>query len=58
VLKKLENNEMIRSYWKMQDDERPKRYYTILPEGKKQLDKNRHEWELINSFLQEHWEND
>jgi len=51
VLKKLENNEMIRSYWKVQQDERPRKYYTLLAEGEKQLEKNIHEWELIQSVF-------
>ena len=42
---------MIKSYWKMQENERPRKYYTILADGKKQLEKNVHEWELIYSFF-------
>jgi len=48
VLKKLESNKMIKSYWKVQAGERPRRYYSILPEGQKQLEKNQHEWDLIH----------
>lgn len=53
VLKKLENNGMIKSYWKMQENERPRKYYTILAEGNKQLEKNVHEWEIIYSLFGE-----
>lgn len=53
VLKKLEGNGMIKSYWKMQENERPRKYYTILAEGNKQLEKNVHEWELIYSLFGE-----
>ena len=37
VLKKLENSGMIKSYWKVQKNERPRRYYTILADGKKTI---------------------
>ena len=51
VLKKLENSGMIKSYWKMEENERPRKYYTILADGKKQLEKNVHEWKLIYSVF-------
>jgi len=51
VLKKLENNGMIRSYWKVQQDERPRKYYTLLDEGEKQLEKNIQEWEVVQSVF-------
>ena len=53
VLKKLEINGMIKSYWKMLDNERPRKYYTILADGKRQLEKNVHEWKLIYSVFGE-----
>lgn len=53
VLKKLESNGMIKSYWKMQENERPRKYYTILAEGQKQLEKNVQEWELVYSLFGE-----
>jgi len=53
VLRKLENSNMIKSYWKMQENERPRKYYTILSNGKKQLEKNIHEWELIYSIFEQ-----
>ena len=51
VLKKLETGGMIKSYWKMQENERPRRYYTILSAGKKQLEIYLHEWELVYSVI-------
>ncbi|HYQ57094.1 MAG TPA: PadR family transcriptional regulator [Draconibacterium sp.] len=53
VLKKLESNGMIKSFWKMQENQRPRKYYTILADGKKQLDKNVHEWRLIYNVFGE-----
>jgi len=51
VLKKLESTGMIKSYWKVQQGERPRKYYTILPEGKEQLEQNLREWQLVHSVF-------
>lgn len=53
VLKKLENNGMVKSYWKMQENQRPRKYYTILADGKKQLERNINEWKLMLSVFEE-----
>lgn len=55
VLKKLENSGMIKSYWKVNEGERPRKYYTLLADGKKQLEQNKQEWELINGVFQNLW---
>jgi len=52
VLKKMENSGMIKSYWKVEENQRPRKYYTILADGKEQLNKNVGEWEMINSVLE------
>ena len=51
VLKKLENNGMIKSYWKVQQGERPRKYYSILANGNEQLEQNMEEWRLIYSVF-------
>ena len=55
VLKKMENSGMIKSYWKVNEDERPRKYYTILAEGEKQFEKNRHELKILYSMLGKLW---
>lgn len=55
VLKKLENMGMIKSYWKVMEGERPRKYYTILADGKKQLEQNMHEWKLVYSVFGNLW---
>ncbi len=47
VLKKLEDNGLIKSYWKIIENERPRKYYTILSDGLKQLDYNMQEWNTV-----------
>jgi PadR family transcriptional regulator PadR len=58
VLKKLEAGGMIRSYWKIRGDERYRKYYTLLDDGKKQLEQNRHEWKLVYSVFEKLWSPD
>ncbi len=55
VLKKLENEKMIKSYWKVMEGERPRKYYTLLPPGNEQLAKVKYEWKLIQSVLGVLW---
>ncbi|HYQ56320.1 MAG TPA: helix-turn-helix transcriptional regulator [Draconibacterium sp.] len=53
VLKKLENSGMVKSYWNMQENQQPGKYYTILADGKKQLEKSIKEWKLMLSVFEE-----
>jgi PadR family transcriptional regulator, regulatory protein PadR len=55
VLKKLENEGMIKSYWKVLDGERPRKYYTLQEEGMKQLESNKYEWNLVEILYKKHW---
>ncbi len=52
VLKKLESYGYIKSYWKVVDNERPRKYYTLLSDGKKQLKQNIHEWAMIQNVFE------
>jgi DNA-binding PadR family transcriptional regulator len=51
VLKKLEDNGLIKSYWKIIENERPRKYYTLLSEGDKQLEYNLEELNTIQILL-------
>ena len=55
VLKKLEAGGLIKSYWKVRKTERPRKYYTIQADGKKQLEKNMNEWNMIQVVFNELW---
>jgi DNA-binding PadR family transcriptional regulator len=55
VLQKLESSGMIKSYWQVHEGERPRKYYTILADGKVQLEQNIHEWELVHSVFGQLW---
>jgi len=55
VLKKMEGNGMIKSYWKVQDNERPRKYYTLLDQGKAELQMEKEEWNMVHSMLTKLW---
>jgi DNA-binding PadR family transcriptional regulator len=52
VVKKLENKGLIKSYWKVIENERPRKYYTILSDGIKQLEYNMSEWNTIQTLFE------
>ncbi len=58
VLKKLESRGLIKSYWKVLENERPRKYYIILAEGEKQFELNMHEWQIVNSLFGKLWNPD
>ena len=51
VLRKLENSGCIKSYWRMEESERPRKYYNLLEPGKAELQKGKDEWELVNDLF-------
>jgi PadR family transcriptional regulator, regulatory protein PadR len=56
VLKKLEKKGMVKSYWKLEGDERPRRYYKLLNSGEKQLEICKKEWEIFQSAFNILWD--
>ena len=54
VLKKLENEGMVKSYWQM-EGQRPRKYYTIQEQGVKQLETNKYEWYLVETLYKKLW---
>ena len=57
VLKKLESIGMIKSYWNLEGAQRPRKYYAINPNGKKQLQKEIEGWTLMQNIFSKLWEN-
>lgn len=55
LLKKMENEGLIKSYWKMNENERPRKYYTLLDGGRKQLEYNKQEWQRLNGVFEGLW---
>ena len=55
VLKKMEKSGLIKSYWKIDDIERPRKYYTLLTKGNIQLQEFKSQWEIVYSVLNNLW---
>ncbi len=55
VLKKLESQKMIKSYWKIEEGKRPRKYYSILAKGEKKLDTEKEKWSLMQSIFDKLW---
>jgi PadR family transcriptional regulator, regulatory protein PadR len=51
VLKKLEQEGMIKSSWSIVEGERPRKYYSIQDKGLKQVEIDKHEWELVEDLF-------
>jgi len=58
VLKKMETVGFVKSYWKMVNNERPRKYYNLQEQGKIELENGKVEWELVNSMLKKFWHED
>ena len=55
VLKKMEALGMIKSYWRMEENERPRKYYTLLEKGKSELENEKEEWNMVHAILTRLW---
>lgn len=53
VLSKMEKRKLIKSYWNIKDHDRPRKYYTILQKGHKELELLLEERKLISDILSE-----
>jgi len=51
VLHRLEKNSFIEAYWKTSETGRRRKYYCLKEEGILELEKQKKQWEIINSTL-------
>ena len=56
LLRKLENEGLIESFWKTSDTGRKRKYYRIKPAGKTYLEDQKVQWALVNSVFNNLWE--
>ncbi len=56
VLKKMEAQGLVKSYWRMEENERPRKYYILQEAGKVELQKEKDEWNVVNAMLSRLWE--
>lgn len=55
VLHRLERNGQIKSRWKILENGRKRKYYSITPEGKILLEEKREEWKKMIEMLTKMW---
>lgn len=55
VLRKLEDRELIYSEWRVADNEKRRRYYTITQAGIVHLRTEKRSWEFMNELLNTLW---
>ena len=56
VLKRLEAENRVKSYWNTTGYGRPRKYYTLLPEGEKALQHEKEDWALMQSIFSSLWD--
>ncbi|WP_316791341.1 PadR family transcriptional regulator [Pedobacter frigoris] len=55
VLRKLEDKEFILSEWRIAENQKRRRYYTITQKGLLQLKEEKQSWEFMNELLNNLW---
>lgn len=55
VLHRLEEQELIESYWNSSGTGRKRKYYRIKEAGIKELELQKKQWEMVNSALSRTW---
>ena len=56
LLRKLENEGLIESFWQTADNGRKRKYYRIKPAGKTFLEQQMAQWKMVDSVLNQLWE--
>lgn len=51
ILKKMEKQGLIKSDWKIEDNSRARRYYTIRGKGLKKMDELREDWQSVCTII-------
>lgn len=55
VLHRMERDGLIQSRWRLSDSSRPRKYYTIKPEGRSALKSEKAHWLELHATLQKVW---
>ena len=55
VLHRLEKEGLIKSFWKMEKEFKPRKYYEITAKGKKARAAEQEQWDQVNAVLQAIW---
>jgi len=55
VLHRLEDERLIESFWMKSDSGRPRKYYRLLPKGRKPLEAEKKQWLQVDAVLAALW---
>ena len=55
LLHRLERQKLVESFWKTADNGRKRKYYRLRAEGKKELDRQKLQWNLASTLLTKLW---
>jgi DNA-binding PadR family transcriptional regulator len=56
VLHRLEKDGLIASSWKSSDKERPRKYYRLTDAGRRELEREKSQWQAVNGIFSRLWE--
>lgn len=56
VLHRLEKDDLIASSWKSSDKERPRKYYRLTDAGRRELEREKSQWQAVNGIFSRLWE--
>ncbi len=56
VLHRLEKEKLIQSKWELAENGRPRKYYQITSDGKKELLQEEKQWNQVNTVLEKLWQ--
>lgn len=51
MLKKLESQGFIKSYWRMEEKQRPRKYYNLTETGMAELESKKEDWFMVSDML-------
>lgn len=55
LLKNMEKDQLVKSYWKVNPGERARKYYSIQEKGIEKLFENKEEWEVAQDIFSKLW---
>jgi len=56
VLKKMEEQGLIKSYWRIEEEQHPRKYYNLTETGIAEIQNKKAEWVMVNDMLTKLWE--
>ena len=55
LLHRLERDGLVESYWVVTEEERPRKYYRLTTQGRRQMSTDRKNWRAVHATLEISW---